>query len=179
MAKNIYSGGNYGSNPYQFNNGGYFTNYQNNPYNYTPFPGNPMPQGQPFTNQYNTQYNTQYQQPNNPQPQQYVQTEAPTSPTFIAYVNGVEGAKAYIMMPNNCGMLIDCDSPKVFIKTSNAQGQSTIKPYKLIEDNEQPQTTQTVICTVSREEFDKIRLDLDELRQMVQPRRREANEDEF
>lgn len=168
MGKNNYSGGNYGANPYQFNNGGYFSNYQYPYNNYPQFQGSPMQQGQqPFTNQYNTQYNTQYQQSS--QSQQNFQQAPPTSPTFLAYVNGVEGAKAYIMPPNSCGMLVDCDNPMIYIKTSNQQSQSGIKYLKLVEVDDIQTASLQQVQSVSREEFENVKQELDKLRQYIQP----------
>lgn len=172
MAK--YMGGNYGVNGYGYNNSynpgyqyPYYAGYQQpqNP-NMNQQQGIPTQGQQPFNNQYNTQFNTNYQQQN----QQY-QQPAPTSPTFVAYVNGVEGAKAYIMPPNSCGMLIDCDNPMAYIKTSNSQCQASIRYLKLMEVPEvgTPTSQSQPKGTVTREEFDYVKDEVTKLKQYLNP----------
>lgn len=53
-----------------------------------------------------------------------------------AFVNGVEGAKAYPVMPNQTMMLMDNDNPIIFMKTANSLGQTTLRYFKMIEINE-------------------------------------------
>ena len=60
---------------------------------------------------------------------------------IYAFVNGIEGAKSYQMMPNQTVLLMDSDSPVCFMKTSNAMGQSTLRYFKLIETTEKELTT--------------------------------------
>ena len=49
------------------------------------------------------------------------------------YVNGIEGAKAYQVMPNQMIPLFDNDNPIVYLKQANLYGQATIKAYKLVD----------------------------------------------
>lgn len=94
-----------------------------------------MPQmNQPQQQQPN--FNNLYQQP---QPQQQAQT------TQCSFVNGIEGAKAFQMIPNQTVMLMDSENPMLYMKTSNAMGQSTLKYYKLVETNEQEIRNQNVV----------------------------------
>ena len=60
-------------------------------------------------------------------------------PTYtpLVFVNGVEGAKAYIVQPNSTIYLRDSDSDKLFIKYCDAQGRSTLRTYALVELDEQ------------------------------------------
>lgn len=53
-----------------------------------------------------------------------------------AFVNGIEGAKAYPVMPNQTMMLMDNDNPIIFMKTANSLGQTTLRYFKMIEINE-------------------------------------------
>lgn len=50
-----------------------------------------------------------------------------------SYVNGIEGAKAYQMLPNQMVLLMDSEKPYFYTKCSNNMGQSTIKIYKFEE----------------------------------------------
>lgn len=56
-----------------------------------------------------------------------------TAPYAIEYVNGVEGAKAYLIPPNSTKLLMDSDGDYFYIKTANAQGQANVKIYKYEE----------------------------------------------
>lgn len=51
-----------------------------------------------------------------------------------AIVNGLEGAKAYNMMPNQSMMLMDGSNPYVYMKTTNQMGQATLRCFKLVEE---------------------------------------------
>lgn len=53
------------------------------------------------------------------------------------FVNGIEGAKAFQMMPNTSIMLMDSDSSTIFMKTSDIQGKCTLRYFKMVEVNEE------------------------------------------
>ena len=53
-----------------------------------------------------------------------------------AFVNGIEGAKAYQMMPNQTIMLMDSDKPIVFMKTTDTLGKASLRYFNLIEIDE-------------------------------------------
>ena len=84
-------------------------------------------------------------QPYNPQPTQNTQPNynnlfqqsQPVQMNQYAFVNGIEGAKSFQMMPNQTIMLMDSENPVVYMKQSNSIGQSTLKYFKLVEINEQ------------------------------------------
>lgn len=54
-----------------------------------------------------------------------------------AFVNGVEGAKSFIMQPNQTVLLMDSENPVCYMKQSNGLGQSTLRYFKLTEITEQ------------------------------------------
>lgn len=76
-------------------------------------------------NPYGIQPNYGYQ-PSYPQPAQ----------NSYVFVNGIEGAKSYVMSPNQTMMLMDSDAPIAYLKQSNAMGQSTIRCFRLVETTE-------------------------------------------
>lgn len=84
----------------------------NNPYGYN-------------NNSYYNQYNNSYMQQNQPQVNQY------------AFVNGIEGAKAFQMQPNQTVLLMDSEREVCYMKQANAMGQSTLRYFKLVEVSEQ------------------------------------------
>lgn len=54
-----------------------------------------------------------------------------------AYVNGLEGAKAFFVPSNGRVLLMDSDNPIFYMKTANAMGQTTIRTFKFEEVQEQ------------------------------------------
>lgn len=84
--------------------------YNNNPYIY----GNPYYQMPSY-------YNNHYQQ----QPQQ-------TNYMPLTFVNGIEGAKAFIVPANSVVYLKDSDSTILFEKKADQQGKYTLLAYNLV-----------------------------------------------
>lgn len=54
-----------------------------------------------------------------------------------AFVNGIEGAKSYIMQPNQTIMLLDSDEPIIYKKISNSYGQATLECFKMVPISEE------------------------------------------
>ena len=55
----------------------------------------------------------------------------------FAYVNGIEGAKAFPMVPDSKMLLMDQNEPVFYMKVSNMLGQSSITAYSFHEITEQ------------------------------------------
>ena len=134
--------------------------------NYGGYNGFSYPYGMPYQ-----PVMPQAQQPNynnmgnmmNNQNQQQAQT------TQCNFVNGIEGAKAFQMIPNQTVMLMDSENPMLYMKTSNGMGQSTLKYYKLVETNEQEIRNQNVVQpqqTQPSEEY-ALKSDLDVLSKKI------------
>lgn len=75
--------------------------------------------------------------PYQPYPQQPSYGSYPHQQNTYAFVNGIEGAKAYQVMPNQTVMLMDSDNPIAYMKQANAMGQTTIRYFKLVEISEE------------------------------------------
>ena len=88
-----------------------YSNY-NNPYNQFPY----------------TNYN--YQQPNTMNYQQPMQ-QPQTTYLPLTFVNGIEGAKAFIVGANQVVYLKDSDSNILFEKKADAQGKYSISAFEL------------------------------------------------
>ena len=115
-------------------------------YNYGGYPyGMPY---QPYTPQPNQQSNMYQQQP---QLNQY------------AFVNGIEGAKAYPIMPNQSLMLMDSDNPVCYMKTSDTTGKATLKCYKLVEVPEKE-----LINDPIRDDINNINKRIDDLVKLIE-----------
>ena len=102
-------------------------------------------------------YNNFYQQPQI-QAKQY------------AFVNGIEGAKAYQVQPGQMVMLMDSDNPIVYKKVANAFGQATIECFKLVSINENElrgTNPQPNIEYATKAEFEALVKRIDELNSLV------------
>ena len=108
--------------------------YQNPPYQpYTSMYQSPYGQqnpyfNNPYANVQNNQQPYQQQQPQmqNPQPTMQMQSN-------IEYVNGIEGAKAFILPPNTQKLLLDSDNAFFYIKTTDAQGKPSVRRFRYID----------------------------------------------
>lgn len=85
---------------------------------------------------YNYNYNQYAQYPYNytqyQQPQPQIQMQQPQTQYIpLTFVSGIEGAKAFIVAPNQTVYLRDSDTETLFIKTADAQGRYTLKTYNL------------------------------------------------
>ena len=60
----------------------------------------------------------------------------------FAYVNGIEGAKAFPMVPDSKMLLMNQNEPVFYMKVSNMLGQSSITAYSFHEITEQPAQVQ-------------------------------------
>lgn len=92
----------------------------------------------------------------------------PSLPNTYAYVNGLEGAKAYLVPPNTTVMLMDSDNPIFYLKSANQQGQATIRQFRfeeVLEQSQNKQVAQSVDLSgyVKREEFEEIKTKLEDV----------------
>lgn len=98
-------------------------------------PRYPAPQPAPYQ-PYSPSYATRLQQMEQQMGQQMNQSTIPQ----MDWVNGVEGAKAYILPPNSKIMLMDSDAPKFYIKRTDNDGQPFyLKAYRFEEDTQSMQ----------------------------------------
>lgn len=122
-----------------------------------PYNGYMNPQFNPYyQQQYQTQPTMYNQQPM--QPQYQAQPIINNQPTFQpTFVNGIEGAKAYILMPNQSIWLKDSDNENVlYIKSANQEGKCTLQAFNLQPinlDNVGKQTIQTQNDYLTKNDF--------------------------
>ena len=98
-----------------------------------------------------------------------------------AFVNGVEGAKSFIINPNSTVLLMDNENPICYMKQSNSIGQSSLRYFKLLEINEQQAREETTpkqpkIMSneyVSKSDFDKLMSKVDALCTKLEPTKEE------
>lgn len=70
-----------------------------------------------------------------PYPQPYPRQTQPQTNVY-AFVNGIEGAKSYMVQPNQTVLLMDSEQPVCYMKTANGLGQGTLRYFKLQEVTE-------------------------------------------
>ena len=72
----------------------------------------------------------------------------------FSYVLGIEGAKAFPIMPNQEVFLMDSQEPVAYIKHADMSGKQTLKIFDLVErTNDKPETDMEVY--VRREDLEK------------------------
>lgn len=94
-----------------------------------------------------------------------------------AFVNGIEGAKAYPLMPNQMMLLMDADNPILYRKTSDSMGKSTIDYFTITQVSENQVRD---ILTPKQPEYalksdiNAINSKIDELLKALNPKKEEA-----
>ena len=74
----------------------------------------------------------------NPYSRPIFQPNQPQAPQNVyAFVNGVEGAKSFIVAANQTVLLMDSEQPVCYMKTANALGQGSLRYFKLTEVKEE------------------------------------------
>ena len=129
------------------------------------------PYGQPpYYNAYaslqNNQQNFQQAQPQVQTPQPQPQQQVPIQ-SNIEYVNGIEGAKAFILPPNTQKLLLDSDNAFFYIKTTDMQGKPSVRRFRYIDvDAEQAPTKQDEpkVDYVTLEQFTDLLQNFDDLK---------------
>ena len=99
---------------------------------------------------YNNPYINPYQQYPYTQPTQ--QQNAPmTNYLQLTFINGIEGAKAFIVAPNQTIYLKDSDSNILYEKKADAQGRYTLTAFELkpVEINTPTAPVKTEYATTS------------------------------
>lgn len=114
-----------------------------------------------FPQQYNGNQPTPYSSPQAPQAPFAPMSAQPQGNGSYAYINGIEGAKAFMVMPNQKVILFDSDSNHFFIKQANQQGQAVLKVFEYTElDENAPKKTvqaQPMEAYVTKQEFEEFK----------------------
>lgn len=128
--------------------------------------------GNPYSPGYMPGYYQMGQQMPPPMPDQLAQLRqgyqqpAQQQPTPIIWVQGEEGAKAYMVAAGNSVLLMDSESSVFYIKSTDASGMP--QPLRIFDYTERgkiaPQKAETADGRfVTREEFDALRARFDAL----------------
>ena len=115
-------------------------------------------------------------------PYGYNQQNQQPQMNHYAFVNGLSGAKAYQVMPNQTMLLMDSDKPIVFMKTSDNLGKATLRYFNLQEVDEteilkqyQPKPP---IEYVSKQDFEVLNKRLDDLLSSIEKSKTKQNKGE-
>lgn len=95
---------------------------------------NPVPD---MLNQYKMQYQPQIQPMPMQQPQnQPTQMNQPSND--IIWVQGAEGAKAYLVAPNSTVVLWDSENPTIYLKSADSSGMPSTRILDWVERSNNP-----------------------------------------
>lgn len=128
------------------------------PYNYSQY----QPNGgyQTVPNQwypyYQTPTSTQMTSMNQmQQPQQPVQNNQPTGNQGFVWVQGEAGAKAYPVAAGNSVLLMDSESPVLYMKSTDISGRPLpIETYDLVKREDRPVIPQSTVQHVQQPQID-------------------------
>ena len=82
------------------------------------------------------------------------------------YVNGIEGAKAYSVMPGTSIMLLDCDDALMYKKSADLEGRQSLRYFKIVEITEEelkPKTQQLQNPSITEAQFTELSKKIDDL----------------
>lgn len=146
----------------------------NQPYNYGYYP---QYQNGAVPDMLN-QFKGQYQQPI-PQMQQNIPTQQMQMPTpqkssnELIWVQGLEGAKGYLVAPNNTVVLWDTENPVIYVKSADISGIPSMRVLDFKErstnaSNLPENAPKTHKCNcgdkfATKEEIDKIKANIEDL----------------
>ena len=135
---------------------------------------------------YQSQYYTQLQQGYAPQMQAPVQNQQ-AGPNSIIWIQGDQAAKSYMVAPNTTVLLMDSESQRFYLKSSDASGMP--QPLRVFEYTETTQTAKAkepdapavdFSAYATKAEFDAFRSEIQGLLKAVPKqttRKKEAEED--
>lgn len=109
----------------------------------------------PYNSYYPSYTNPYYQIPQVPQTPQPAQPQQ-TSNGGMAWVQGVAGAKSYLVAPNTTMVLMDSEGDRFYLKTADASGMPLplrIFEYKEVKDGEKPADMSNYITRAEFNEF--------------------------
>lgn len=152
----------------------YYGNYQQ------PFYAPPMPDNLAQLRAAQQPMNTPIQ----PVQTQQAQPNAPAIPqassNSIIWVQGEEGAKAYLVAPNNTVVLWDSENPTIYLKSADASGIPSMRVLDWTERITMPKVTLPSVSKqnegkfVTREEFDTLKEQFEAMKTKESPKTKKS-----
>lgn len=92
----------------------------------------------------------------------YTTMPKPQQNSGVIWVNGIEGAKGYIIQPNSTVVLMDSERNYFYLKTANEAGIASIRIFEFQEKHQvEPKSSVDIDSKlkdfVSREEFEELK----------------------
>lgn len=110
-------------------------------------------------------YEQQYMQ------QQYPQYQQPQQNSGVVWVQGIEGAKSYLLPPNSNAFLMDSEGSYFYLKSTDSAGLPSTKIYKFHEVTEGDMNTAKQQSNLQTENFvtkDELNSNLMEMNKLLQ-----------
>ena len=120
--------------------------------------------------------------PNGYQPAQVVyptQPNAyPTQPnalqngaSSITWVQGIAGAKSYLVAPNSTVTLWDSESPSIYVKSADASGLPRIRIFDYVERTEERKPEAVSMDYAPISDFENLKSDVEEIKRYLKSQR--------
>lgn len=88
----------------------------------------------------------------------------PTQNTGIIWVQGEAGAKSYLVAPNTTVPLWDSETQTIYLKSADASGMPSMKVIDYtVRDMLPPKVAQPTVDYVTKDEFDKLRAEVQKM----------------
>ena len=130
----------------------------------------------PVADQMNQFRQQPYQQPMQTPAQMQPMQQPQAQSGGILWVQGEEGAKAYMVAPGNSVLLMDSENSAFYIKSTDASGMP--QPLRIFDYTERGAAQRAPVSPppdyVSRQEFDALKARIDALTQQKQSSRKAA-----
>ena len=88
----------------------------------------------------------------------------PTQNTGIIWVQGEAGAKSYLVAPNTTVPLWDSETQTIYLKSADASGMPSMKVIDYtVRDMLPPKVAQQNVAYVTKDEFEKLRAEVQKM----------------
>jgi hypothetical protein len=98
---------------------------------------------------------------------------SPSPNNGMIWVQGIGGAKSFLLAPNSSVALWDSEDPVIYLKSTDANGMPTMKIIDYTIRDEQRNHNQAPLAQsndgqfVTREDFDMLRAEMDRIRDQI------------
>lgn len=128
-----------------------------------------MQYNNPYTPNYYQQYNpAQAYQDRISQMQQQQPQQPPQVNQGLLWVQGEAGAKSYLVAPNATVLLMDSESERFYIKSTDGAGMPSLRTFEYREASNNPVQQQPAAQFVTREEYGNLAAKCEELANEIQ-----------
>lgn len=120
-------------------------------------------------------YQQQYQQPQNPQATQQPIAQSTNVNNGMTWVQGIGGAKSFLVAPNATVILWDSEAPVIYLKSADASGMPSMRilDYTMRDEQKNNNTlpvskgTENDSIFATKEDLNAIRKDLEQFKSRI------------